>query len=66
MVWFECVRVIICIIAYGSIALGAFEAVQKLRSEVNDELIKIERNVSTIDSVVDEKFKTLWMMINNK
>ena len=39
---------------------------QKLRSEVNDELIKIERNVSTIDSVVDEKFKTLWMMINNK
>ena len=39
---------------------------QKLRSEVNDELIKIERNVSTIDSVVHEKFKTLWMMINNK
>ena len=39
---------------------------QKLRSELNDELTKIERNVSTIDSVVDEKFKTLWMMINNK
>ena len=39
---------------------------QKLRSEVNDSLTKIERNVSTIDSVVDEKFKTLWMMINNK
>ena len=39
---------------------------QKLRSEVNDALTKIERNVSTIDSVVDEKFKTLWMMINNK
>jgi len=39
---------------------------QKLRSEVNDGLTKIERNVSTIDSVVDEKFKTLWMMINNK
>ena len=39
---------------------------QKLRSELNDELTNIERNVSTIDSVVDEKFKTLWMMINNK
>ena len=39
---------------------------QKLRSEVNDALTKIERNVSTIDSVGDEKFKTLWMMINNK
>jgi len=39
---------------------------QKLRSEVNDGLTKIERDVSTIDSVVDEKFKTLWMMINNK
>jgi len=39
---------------------------QKLRSELNDGLTKIERNVSTIDSVVDEKFKTLWMMINNK
>ena len=39
---------------------------QKLRSELHDGLIKIERNVSTIDSVVDEKFKTLWMMINNK
>ena len=39
---------------------------QKLRSELSDELTKIERNVSTIDSVVDEKFKTLWMMINNK
>ena len=39
---------------------------QKLRSEVNDALTKIERDVSTIDSVVDEKFKTLWMMINNK
>ena len=39
---------------------------QKLRGELNDELTKIERNVSTIDSVVDEKFKTLWMMINNK
>ena len=39
---------------------------QKLRSEVNDVLTKIERDVSTIDSVVDEKFKTLWMMINNK
>jgi len=31
---------------------------QKLRSELNDGLTKIERNVSTIDSVVDEKFKT--------
>ena len=39
---------------------------QKLRSELNDGLTKIERNVSTIDSVVNEKFKTLWMMINNK
>ena len=39
---------------------------QKLRSELSDGLTKIERNVSTIDSVVDEKFKTLWMMINNK
>ena len=39
---------------------------QKLRSELNDGLTKIERDVSTIDSVVDEKFKTLWMMINNK
>ena len=39
---------------------------QKLISELNDGLTKIERNVSTIDSVVDEKFKTLWMMINNK
>jgi len=39
---------------------------QKLRSELNDGLTKIERYVSTIDSVVDEKFKTLWMMINNK
>ena len=39
---------------------------QKLRMELNDGLTKIERNVSTIDSVVDEKFKTLWMMINNK
>ena len=39
---------------------------QKLRSELHDGLTKIERNVSTIDSVVDEKFKTLWMMINNK
>ena len=39
---------------------------QKLRSELTDGLTKIERNVSTIDSVVDEKFKTLWMMINNK
>ena len=39
---------------------------QKLRSELNDGLTKVERNVSTIDSVVDEKFKTLWMMINNK
>ena len=39
---------------------------QKLRSELDDGLIKIERDVSTIDSVVDEKFKTLWMMINNK
>ena len=39
---------------------------QKLRSELNDGLTKIERNVSVIDSVVDEKFKTLWMMINNK
>jgi len=39
---------------------------QKLRSELNDGLIKIERDGSTIDSVVDEKFKTLWMMINNK
>jgi len=39
---------------------------QKLRSELNDGLTKIERNISTIDSVVDEKFKTLWMMINNK
>ncbi len=39
---------------------------QKLRSEFHDGLTKIERNVSTIDSVVDEKFKTLWMMINNK
>ena len=39
---------------------------QKLRSELNDGLTEIERNVSTIDSVVDEKFKTLWMMINNK
>ena len=39
---------------------------QKLRSELNDGLTKIERNVSTIDSVVEEKFKTLWMMINNK
>ena len=39
---------------------------QKLRSELNDGLTKIEKNVSTIDSVVDEKFKTLWMMINNK
>ena len=39
---------------------------QKLRSELTDGLTKIERDVSTIDSVVDEKFKTLWMMINNK
>ena len=39
---------------------------QKLRSELYDGLTKIERNVSVIDSVVDEKFKTLWMMINNK
>ena len=39
---------------------------QKLRGELYDALTKIERNVSTIDSVVDEKFKTLWMMINNK
>ena len=39
---------------------------QKLRSELHDGLTKIERNVSTIDSVVHEKFKTLWMMINNK
>ena len=39
---------------------------QKLRSELHDGLTKIEKNVSTIDSVVDEKFKTLWMMINNK
>ena len=39
---------------------------QKLRSELNDGLTEIERDVSTIDSVVDEKFKTLWMMINNK
>ena len=39
---------------------------QKIRSELNDGLTKIERNVSTIDSVVDEKFKILWMMINNK
>jgi len=39
---------------------------QKLRSELYDGLTKIERNVSTIDSVVHEKFKTLWMMINNK
>ena len=39
---------------------------QKLRSELSDVLTKIERNVSTVDSVVDEKFKTLWMMINNK
>ena len=39
---------------------------QKLRSELNDGFTKIERNVSTIDLVVDEKFKTLWMMINNK
>ena len=39
---------------------------QTLRSELHDGLTKIERNVSTIDSVVDEKFKTLWMMINNK
>jgi len=44
-----------------------FETIlQKLRSELNDGLTKIERDVSTIDSVVDEKFKTLWMMINNK
>ena len=44
-----------------------FETIlQKLRNELNDGLTKIERNVSTIDSVVDEKFKTLWMMINNK
>ena len=39
---------------------------QKLRSELNDGLTEIERDVSTIDSVVDEKFKTLWMMIINK
>ena len=39
---------------------------QKLRSELSDGLTKIERNVSVIDSVVNEKFKTLWMMINNK
>ena len=39
---------------------------QKLRSELHDGLTEIERNVSTIDSVVEEKFKTLWMMINNK
>ena len=39
---------------------------QKLRSELHDGLTNIERNVSTIDSVVEEKFKTLWMMINNK
>ena len=39
---------------------------QKLRNELHDGLTNIERNVSTIDSVVDEKFKTLWMMINNK
>ena len=45
----------------------SFEIIlQKLRNELNDGLTKIERNVSTIDSVVDEKFKTLWMMINNK
>ena len=39
---------------------------QKLRSELYDGLTKIERNVSTIDSVVNEKFRTLWIMINNK
>ena len=39
---------------------------QKLRSELHEGVLKIERNVSVIDSVVDEKFKTLWMMINNK
>ena len=39
---------------------------QKLRSELHEGILKIERNVSVIDSVVDEKFKTLWMMINNK
>ena len=45
----------------------SFEIIlQKLRNELNDGLTKIERDVSTIDSVVDEKFKTLWMMINNK
>ena len=44
-----------------------FETIlQKLRNELNDGLTKIERDVSTIDSVVDEKFKTLWMLINNK
>ena len=39
---------------------------QKLRSELHEGVLKIERDVSVIDSVVDEKFKTLWMMINNK
>ena len=39
---------------------------QKLRSELHKGVLKIERDVSVIDSVVDEKFKTLWMMINNK
>ena len=39
---------------------------QKLRNELHEGVLKIERNVSVIDSVVDEKFKTLWMMINNK
>ena len=39
---------------------------QKLRSELHKGVLKIERDVSVIDSVVNEKFKTLWMMINNK
>ena len=39
---------------------------QKLRSELHEGVLKIERDVSVIDSVVNEKFKTLWMMINNK
>ena len=36
---------------------------QKLRSELNSGLTKVERDVA---KVVDVKFKTLWTMINSK
>jgi len=50
----------------GAQVISIETKLQKLRSELHEGVLKIERNVSVIDSVVDEKFKTLWMMINNK